>query len=119
MTNAELLAKIKAEIERRLKYTHDWLCGDEKRHSNQTFVSKNYYKMKGDERTLDALLSFLSTLEESEKPMNQDGFEKEFSRFIKKEKEEEPDGSLPSYGDYGIYRIARHFAKWGAENLKK
>ena len=64
MTNEELIAKIKAEIKRRLKYTHDWFRGDEKRHPNKVFISKNYYKMKGDERTLDALLSFLSTIEE-------------------------------------------------------
>lgn len=54
--------KIRAEIERRLKYTHDWLRGDEKRHPKQTSVSKNYYKMKGDERTLDALLNFIDSL---------------------------------------------------------
>lgn len=64
MTNIE---KIKAEMERRLKYTHDWLRGDEKRHPKQTAISKNYYKMKGDERTLDALLSFIDSLPE-EKP---------------------------------------------------
>jgi hypothetical protein len=66
MTTAELLTTIRAEIERRLKYTHDWLRGDEKRHPNQSSVSKNYYKMKGDERTLDAVLSFLDTLESEE-----------------------------------------------------
>ena len=64
------IEKIRAEIERRLKYTHDWLRGDEKRHPKQTSVSKNYYKMKGDERTLDALLSFLDTLEEPKKDYN-------------------------------------------------
>lgn len=114
MTNAELLAKIKAEIERRLKYTHDWLRGDEKRHSNQTFVSKNYYKMKGDERTLDALLSFLDTLE-SEKPINQDELEKEIDRYFfplhPVDIQEEPFTQMD--------KCARHFAKWGAEHLKK
>ena len=44
------------------------------------------------------------------------GFEEEFRRFIKKEKEKEPDKSLPYYGDYGIYRVARHFAQWGANH---
>ena len=58
--------KIRAEIERRLKYTHDWLRGDEKRHPKQTSVSKNYYKMKGDERTLDALLNFLDSLQQEQ-----------------------------------------------------
>ena len=64
MTQKEL---IRQEIERRLKYTHDWLRGDEKRHPKQTAISKNYYKMKGDERTLDALLAFIDSLPE-EKP---------------------------------------------------
>ena len=64
MSNIE---KIRQEIERRLKYTHDWLRGDEKRHPKQTAISKNYYKMKGDERTLDALLAFIDSLPE-EKP---------------------------------------------------
>lgn len=58
--------QIRQEIERRLKYTHDWLRGDEKRHPNQSSISKNYYKMKGDERTLDALLSFIDSLPDEE-----------------------------------------------------
>ena len=106
MTNAELLAKIKAEIERQRKFIEGmFIEGD-----------NNFYD--GQDDAYNNILTFLSTLE-SEKPM-QDGFSKEFDdefrRFIKKEKEEEPDGSLPAYGDYGIYRIARHFAEWGAEH---
>ena len=65
MTQKEL---IRQEIERRLKYTHDWLRGDEKRHPKQAAISKNYYKMKGDERTLDALLSFIDSLPDENNP---------------------------------------------------
>lgn len=112
MTNAELIQQIKAEIERlnNKMDDRDPLAPNQK--AGYLFA-------------LADVLSFLSTLE-SENPMEQEGleeeqtckgFEKEFHQFIKKEKEEEPDGSLPCYGDYGIYRIARHFAQWGAEQI--
>lgn len=54
--------QIKAEIERRLKHTHDWLRGDEKRQKNQSSVSKTYYKMKGAESVYDAILSFINSI---------------------------------------------------------
>lgn len=54
--------QIIAEIKRRLKYTHDWLRGDENRQKNQTFVSKTYYKMKGAESAYDAILSFIDSM---------------------------------------------------------
>ena len=96
MTNAELLAKIKAEIERRKslltqhsKLTYDLIL--------ETFI-KEY----------DDLLSFLSTLE-SEKPMNQDEV---LNEEIKKEM-----AKLPFFirGKDQI-AFARHFAKWGADH---
>lgn len=78
MTNIE---KIRQEIERRLKYTHDWLRGDEKRHPKQTAISKNYYKMKGGEHTLDALLAFIDSLseEKSSLPDNLDEAAEEYA----------------------------------------
>ena len=163
MTTTEIIQAIKAEIERLMDEYKPTVGGVD--------------ELTGAHIVLANLLSFLDTLEKSEKPMNQDedlnkeikafvneygyeksedilliaivarhfcelgcsrtaekydeieykrqqeeeqtckGFEEEFRRFIKKEKEEEPDGSLPYYGDCGIYRIARHFAKWGAEHL--
>lgn len=54
--------QIKAEIKRRLKHTHDWLRGDEKRQKNQSSVSKTYYKMKGAEFAYDAILSFINSI---------------------------------------------------------
>ena len=80
----------------------------------------NYQNAEGYVWALDDLLSFLDTLsEEPDKSLEEKtckGFEEEFRRFIKKEKEKEPDKSLPYYGDYGIYRVARHFAQWGANH---
>ena len=80
----------------------------------------NYQNAEGYVWALDDLLSFLDTLsEEPDKSLEEKtckGFEEEFRRFIKKEKEKEPDKSLPYYGDYGIYRVARHFAQWGADH---
>lgn len=60
MTDIE---KIRTEIQRRLKYTREWIKGDENRHSKQTFISKNYYKMKGKESAYDAILDFLYEIE--------------------------------------------------------
>lgn len=93
MTNAELLAKIKAEIERRLKkYATDVTMPLE-------VLGKVILELK-------ELLSFLSTLE-SEKPMN---LEEEINRYLH---EECSDDDEP-----GIHEIAEHFAQWGAEHFR-
>ena len=104
MTNVELIAKIKAEIER-LKVTNP--------------SEYNYQNAEGYVWALDDLLSFLSSLE-SEKPMDQDELEKEIDRMWN------PrfnlgwdDNSLLSINHKSFEAIARHFAEWGAENLKK
>ncbi len=76
MTNAELLAKIKAEIERR-KMESIGFRNNEKREDWASFFN-------GEATALENLLSFLSTLE-SEKPMNQDGLKNEIERFFKDE----------------------------------
>lgn len=97
MTTAELIQKIRNEIERRMlelardKYInlHDTLCRTKELH---------------------LLLSFLSTLEKSEKPM-QEGLEEEISRYLR---EECSDDDEPS-----ISEVARHFAKWTAEKFAK
>jgi uncharacterized small protein (DUF1192 family) len=57
------------------------------------------------EEAYDEILSFLSTLE-SEKPI--DGLEEEIKRYY-----DDWDG------DCRYVQTARHFAKWGAEHLKK
>lgn len=103
MTNSELLAKIKAEIERRIKENESW---------------KDFHRSKGETTNFDdvkivelqSILSFLSTLE-SEKPMNQDGLEEEINKFRIIFKNE-CDARI-------IGEIANHFALWGVEHLKK
>ena len=94
--------KIRAEIERLMAEYDKWI-------EEQGVRRKELARLKED---------FLDTFsEEPDKSLEEKtckGFEEEFRRFIKKEKEKEPDKSLPYYGDYGIYRVARHFAQWGA-----
>lgn len=92
MTNAEIIATIRNEIER----------------------LKGYYRITNpyDKRAIrvcENLLSFLSTLE-SEKPMRE-GLDEEISRYLR---EECSDDDEPSISD-----TARHFAQWGAEHAKK
>lgn len=96
MTNAELIQKIRAEIER----------------------LKGYYRITNpyDKRAIrvcENLLSFLDTLE-SEKQMNQEGLEEEYKDYI----ESDLVYSKLVNRNAGL-SIARHFAKWGAEHLKK
>lgn len=89
MTNAELIAKIKAEIERRI--------------TDNTFGAK---------LELIDILAWLDTLE-SEKPMNLEGLEKEIEEYF-------PESTFNTGFNYDdLQEIARHFAEWGAEHLKK
>ncbi len=87
MTNAELIAKIKAEIER---------------------IASRAMNEEGQD-ICEYLLSFLSTLEKSEKPINLDGLEEEIDKY-----REEHLFDMPAF-----QQVARHFAQWGAEHLKK
>lgn len=110
--------QIRAEIKRRLKCTHDWLRGDENRHPNRTFFSKNYYKMKGGERTLDALLNFLDSL--PEQPV--EGLENEIQRYFDGWGEVgDGDNIVTKNSDYiglkDLPKIARHFAEWGRKQV--
>ena len=101
--------KLKAEIERLRKLVVE-----------DNYYLDNYEQALGYGLALDDMGQFFDTFsEEPDKSLEEKtckGFEEEFRRFIKKEKEKEPDKSLPYYGDYGIYRVARHFAQWGAEH---
>ena len=96
MTNAEIIAKIKAEIERRTKELDEQIV--------DIYDSKAV--LRKDE--LQKLLSFLSYLE-SEKPM-QEGLKEEINRYLR---EECSDDDEP-----GIHEIAEHFAQWGAEHFR-
>ena len=99
MTNEELLAKIKAEIERRMKEIPKNEEDERFRaiYGNEAFV-------------LTQLLSFLDTLE-SEKPMNQKGLEREIERCLWKLSDDPSNEELRMF--------ARHFAKWQKEQMMK
>ena len=105
MTNAELLAKIKAEIERRKKSLRAGICNEE------VFTRKQRKEMLVASEELDRFNRFLSDLEKSEKPM--DGLEEEINKAMKS------DLCPEEISNYDFCCIARHFAKWGAEHLKK
>ena len=97
MTNAELLAKIKAEIER-LK-SIEYPCD-------------NSQQATGFFNALDRMTDFFSTLE-SEKPM-QEGLEEEYKDYVEDD---------PVYGKLvnriaGL-SIARHFTEWQKEQMMK
>ena len=97
MTNEELLAKIKAEIERRYK-EFDGKTGDIATTSRLAYLD---------------VISFLNTLE-SEKPMNQEGLKEEYKDYV----ESDPVYSKLVNRNAGL-SIARHFAKWGAEHARE
>ena len=105
MTNEELLAKIKAEIER-LK-SIEYPCD-------------NSQQATGFFNAIDRMTDFLDTLE-SEKPTNPEGLEEEISKSIENlEGCTTKVGGTPEYhliNDEGLREFARHFAKWGAEHL--
>ena len=85
MTAQEVIATIQAEIERL-----------------QT-------KWESADAMTEDLISFLSDLEESEKPI--EGLEEEIERYLPQIPEE------PNNEELRV--LARHFAEWGAEHLKK
>lgn len=91
MTNAELIQKIRNEIERQLE---------------NLGISDEAILVSGE---LSELLSFLDTIE-SEKPIPQDELEKEINRF-RTIFQDECDPRV-------INEVARHFAQWGAEHAK-
>lgn len=101
MTNAELIQKIKAEIERLMDEYKPIVGGVD--------------ELTGSHIVLAKLLSFLSTLEE-EKPMNQDELLEEVKRYYSKNFDyitsNQPTLSI-------LTNIARHFAQWQKEQDDK
>ena len=104
MTNAELLAKIKAEIERR-KMESIGFRNNEKREDWASFFN-------GEATALENLLSFLSDLE-SEKPS--EGLEDILLEFY--DEYDSNVGNRPIIPRIYAEKLARHFAEWGAEHL--
>lgn len=97
--------KLKAEIERRIAL-HDSLASN----AESEMIANLEI---GAAQALEDILPFLSTLE-SEKPS--DGLEKEIDRLWKSFADE-MEGPHNLFDVYA--RLARHFAEWGAEHLKK
>ena len=106
MINAELIAKIKTEIE-------GWL---------REYAEDSQFEL-GEKYGYKRFISFLDTLE-SEKSMNQDGLDEEVHRFFEDCIEVY---EVPLYGKVkeevitaDCYEItARHFAQWGAEHIRE
>ena len=107
MTAQEIIEKIRAEIE--TKRDQNW--ESEKSYYDANDI-KNAVICRHKRILCEYFLSFLSDLE-SEKPM--DGLEEEIDRIVKCEKEFMNFQCRSQFIGY----IARHFAKWGAEYLKK
>ena len=108
MTNAELIAKIGAEIERLTDELE--LQARENAEANNGEATDYCFGVVDMQMNL---LSFLSTLE-SEKPMNQEELEEEYKDYVVND----PVYSKLVNRNAGLV-IARHFAQWGAEHLKK
>lgn len=104
---------IRAEIERRKKSLRAGICDEE------VFTRKQRNDMLVASEELARLNRFLSTLE-SEKP-TLEGLEEELDKW----RHNHFHGKRDDYfaGEYlertSQLDLARHFAKWGAENLKK
>ena len=106
MTNEELLAKIKAEIEKRkTKAEAERVLYPKTILSAKNFLLINDYV---------ELLSFLSTLE-SEKPINQEGLEEEMDKFFETMQVLERENIFEDT----FKNIARHFAEWQKEQMMK
>lgn len=100
-----IIEQIKAEIERRIKE----LSEAESDYREEGCDSISALLISGISE-LQKILSFLSTLE-PEKPMNQEGLEEEAVSYCF-------DNGL-NLSPRVATDFARHFAKWGAEHLKK
>ena len=97
----ELIQQIKAEVER----LYD---GEAPAHDQQCDFDDGYFT------GIDAISKFLDTLQEQ--PVCE-GLKEETERFMSNLTEKK--GVFPPLTRLGFKAIARHFAKWGAEHLKK
>ena len=98
-TAHEAIAAMKAEVKRRLSH-----------------IEISDIRFPGTvevEVVLKQLLAFLDTLE-AEKPMEQEGFSKEFDEyFLPKNREQKGRWKFAD-----IFSLARHFAEWGSRHAK-
>lgn len=117
MTNAELISKIKAEIERRVDILATVSVKQAK--DGDSEMSTYYH---GKAVSLEELIPFLSTLE-SEKPIIPVELERAVVDYFEgywpgMETAEQCNTDL-HFTPPAIMRLARHFAQWGAEHLKQ
>ena len=106
-----IIEQIKAEIERRHA---EWQALSDKGNISVDGLGAKFED--------ENILSFLSTLE-SEKPMNQEGLEDEIERCVIAPYYDLDGVAVKGATAYitvnDVADIARHFAQWGAEHLKK
>lgn len=100
--------RLRAELEKRLKNVHDYMNG-----AGMKYKGPKYFKAQGKESAYDALLNIIDSLQQ-EQPV--EGLLEEVDRFWANEFKYHVN-SLPTISV--VQRIARHFAEWGAEHLKK
>lgn len=103
MTNTELIAKIKAEIERLYN-------GEAPKHDQQCNFDDGYFV------GIDAIAQFIDSLELEKQ--NPDELEEEIERYLHS-LGVGYGGWVDGMEDEDLRGIARHFAKWGAEHAKK
>lgn len=68
----------------------------------------------GESGVLELLTPFITSLQQEQPEVD---LKEEFHRWLSKEKEEW-GGEIPSYGEYGLFGIARHFYELG-QNARK
>lgn len=110
MTNTEIIQAIKAEIERRKK---------ENMYVDLPMSIGRYYEDRDLLAFIDSLepVTDCHTLEEPEKPI--EGLEEEIQSFWNRASGFQPKFATLEVKENGFAVIARHFAQWGAEHLKK
>lgn len=101
-----IIEQIKAEIERRINE----LSEAETNFREEGCDSISAFLISGISE-LQKILSFISTLE-SEKPMNQEGLVEEVEKCLK-------HYQMLAVWKRDFTEIARHFAQWGAEQMKE
>ena len=102
----DTISRVRAEIERR------W----EEAHSKYKETADQYYD--GMCTALDHLESFLDTLEEPDNSLEEE-VKNYFQGFWPGTETAEQCNTDLHFTPPAIIRLARHFAQWGAEHLKK
>ena len=100
---------IKAEVEKRLKNTRDYMNG-----AGMKYKGPKYHASRGRESAYDAILSFLSTLESKKPIISGDNLESAIDSFWNTASGYQPKFVTLEVKKDGFEKIARYFAEWGA-----